>query len=176
MRMKKEISWKKQTIIFIAIIAAIIIADQLFKYYAVTVIKELPRGRGEFIPGFMIFNYTENTGAAMSMFSGATWILACISGVMAVVVLYLLFKHKEITSWLYKLSLCFVAGGAIGNLLDRVFRGYVVDFLEFDFVRLAIFNVADIFICTGAVMLAVYVIMAWEKDRKNKGSHANEEE
>ncbi len=164
----KNISWNKQKIIFILIIAAIIVGDQIAKYFAQTVLPGEPGKSAEFIDGFMRFIYTENTGAAFSLFGGATWILAIISGVMAVVVIVLLFKTKDIDSWLCKLGLCFIAGGAIGNLLDRVFRGYVVDMMEFEFVDFAVFNVADCFVTFGAVMVCIFIIWYWEKSRKKQ--------
>ncbi len=80
----------------------------------------------------------------------------------------LLFKTKDIDSWLCKLGLCFIAGGAIGNLLDRVFRGYVVDMMEFEFVDFAVFNVADCFVTFGAVMVCIFIIWYWEKSRKKQ--------
>ncbi len=162
----KIMSYKKQRILFIVIIGAILLLDQAVKLYALDVIRYAPGGYVDFIPGFMSLTYVENTGMAFSMLSNATWLLAIVSAVMAIVVLYILFKYIKINSWLFKLSLCFVAGGAIGNLIDRVFRGFVVDMMQFDFVDFAVFNVADSFVCVGAVMLAVFVIWFWEKSRK----------
>jgi 23S rRNA pseudouridine1911/1915/1917 synthase len=160
--------WKKQKIIFIIVIAAIVAADQITKYIAKTVLPAEPGMTVGFIDGFMRFTYIENTGAAFSFFAGATWLLAVISAVMAVVVIIFLFKTKDIDSWLCKLALCFIAGGAIGNLIDRLAMGYVVDMLEFEFVNFAVFNVADCFVTFGAVMLCIFIIWFWEKSRKRK--------
>jgi signal peptidase II len=166
----KEMSCKNQRILFIALIAAIAVFDQVVKYEAVWVLQTMPGGRADFIPGFMNLVYMENTGAAFSLFSNATWLLALVSAVLAGVVMYLLFRYVKIKSWLYKLSLCFISGGAVGNLLDRAFRGFVVDMLEFDFVDFAIFNAADSFVCVGAVMLGIFVIWVWDKSRKETGN------
>ncbi len=171
----KDTNYNKQRILFVAIIVAIVVFDQIVKYYAYTVLQHMPGGTADFIPGFMSLYYIENTGMAFSWFSNATWLLAVISGLMAVVVMYVLFRYITIKSWLFKASLCFVAGGAIGNLLDRVFRGFVVDMLRFDFVDFAVFNVADSFVCVGAVMLAIFVIWFWDKSRKEEKEEKKEE-
>lgn len=151
--------------LFILLIAAIVAGDQIAKYFAQSVLTELPGMTYTFIPGFINFTYAENTGAAFSMLNSATWLLAIASGAMAVVFTVILFKYRRVDSWLFKISLCFIVGGAIGNLIDRVFRGFVVDMLEFDFVNFAIFNVADSFVTIGAVMLGIYIIWFWGKHK-----------
>ncbi len=166
--MKKEMSLKKQSVLFIAMIAGVVLFDQGIKYWASGVLQYLPGKTMAFIPGFMNLHYVENTGAAFSLFSNATWLLALLSAVMACVVIWFLWKYRTVDSWLYKLSMCFIAGGAIGNLIDRVFLGYVVDMLEFDFIRFAVFNVADSFVCVGAVMLGIFIIWFWDKHKKEK--------
>lgn len=166
--MKKKLSYQKQTVIFIVIMAGIVAFDQAVKYWSSNVLAAAPGQTMQLIPGFMHLRYWENTGAAFSMFSNATWVLAVLSAVMACVVIWLLFKFRRIDSWLFKLALCFIAGGAIGNLIDRFFLGYVVDMLEFSFVNFAIFNVADSFVCVGAVMLAVFIIWFWDKHKKEE--------
>ncbi|HBU12477.1 MAG TPA: signal peptidase II [Clostridiales bacterium] len=163
----KEMEWKKQKWVVLAIIVGIIIFDQVSKYLAQEILMGLPGQSVEFIPGFFSFTYAENTGAAFSIFSNATWALAIVSAVLAVIMVVVLYKARNFKSWLMKLSLSFIIGGAIGNLIDRVFRGFVVDMLEFQF-NFAVFNVADSFVCIGAVMLGVFVIWFWEKDKKKE--------
>ncbi len=152
--------------IYAIIIAAVVIFDQIIKYVSVINLAHMPGQSVPFIPGFMNFTYVENTGAAFSLFNDATWVLAIISLIMSVVVIYFLFKYKDKFSWLFRLSMCFIAGGAIGNLIDRLFLGYVVDMLEFAFVDFAIFNVADAFLTFGAIMLGVFIIWFWDKEKK----------
>ncbi len=153
--------------IYVLLIAAIIAGDQIVK---MIVASTMTIGQSfALIPGFVNITYVQNTGAAFSLFSNATWVLAILSGVMAVVVIYLLFKYKnQFKSKLFNVSMAFIAGGAIGNLIDRVAHGYVIDMLEFDFVNFAIFNVADSFVCIGAVMLGVFVIWFWDKHKKSE--------
>ncbi len=158
----------KKLVIFVLIIAGAIIFDQAVKYWASTVLQHVPGQTLDFIPGFMNFHYVENTGAAFSLFSNATPFLAVVSAVMAVVLIVFLWKYRNIKSNLFRLSMCFIIGGAIGNLIDRVFLGYVVDMLEFSFVNFAIFNVADSFACIGAVMLAIFIIWFWDKHQKKE--------
>ncbi|WP_066648590.1 signal peptidase II [Christensenella timonensis] len=151
--------------IYVLLIAAIVAGDQVVK---MVVASTMAVGQSfPLIPGFANITYMQNTGAAFSLFSDATWVLALLSGVMAVVVICILFKYKKkFKSNLFNLAMAFIAGGAIGNLIDRVAHGYVIDMLEFDFVNFAIFNVADSFVCIGAVMLGIFVIWFWDKHKK----------
>jgi len=168
---------KKQWIAFIAIIAAIVAFDQITKYAARTALPHLPGMTMRFIPGFVNLTYVENTGAAFSMLRNATWLLTIMSLVMACVVIWLLFRYSgQMKSKLFNTAMCFIAGGAIGNLVDRIARGFVVDMLEFDFVDFAIFNVADCFITFGAVMLGIFVLWFWGKSEKAKKDGKNEPE
>tara|TARA_Y100000310_G_C20263097_1_gene614546 strand:+ start:159 stop:554 length:396 start_codon:yes stop_codon:yes gene_type:complete len=105
---------------------------------------------------FGVFNYTTNTGAAFSLFTGYVEILALISFLVSIFILYLYKKYPE-----YSLPLAFVFGGAIGNLIDRVYFGYVRDFI--DLKVWPIFNVADSFNVIG-VFLLIYLM--WKEDKK----------
>lgn len=159
---------KKQVVgnmIYVLLIAAIIIGDQLVKYITV---MNIPVGQSiTFIPGFMDFTHVQNTGAAFSLFSNATWVLTLLSSIMAVVVIFLLFKYKDkLNSRLFNIAMVFIAGGAIGNIIDRISQSYVTDMLQFTFVDFAIFNVADSFVCIGAVLLGIYVLWFWDKSKK----------
>ncbi|MEA5004574.1 MAG: signal peptidase II [Christensenella sp.] len=151
--------------IYVLLIAAIVAGDQIVK---MIVASTMTVGQSfSLIPGFVNITYVQNTGAAFSLFSNATWILAILSSVMAVIVIYILFKYKnQFKSKLFNFSMAFIAGGAIGNVIDRIAHGYVIDMLEFDFVNFAIFNVADSFVCIGAVMLGIFVIWFWDKHKK----------
>ena len=153
--------------IYVILIALIVAGDQLVKY---AVASTMAVGQSiSFIPGFMNITYVQNTGAAFSIFSNATWLLAIVSAVMAVVVVFCLFRfRKRFDSKLFNFSMAFIAAGAIGNVIDRIAHGYVIDMLEFDFVNFAIFNVADCFVTFGAIMFAVFVIWFWDKKKKTE--------
>lgn len=161
--------------IYVLLIAAIVIGDQIAKYFTVA---NLPVGGSvTFIPGFMDFTHVQNTGAAFSMFSNATWLLALLSAVMAAVVIFLLFKYKkQANSKLFNIAMTFIAGGAIGNLIDRIVQGYVTDMMQFSFVNFAVFNVADCFVTFGAVMLGVWVLWFWDKHKKTETKDDNTKE
>ena len=107
-----------------------------------------------------------NTGAAWGIFSGKTLTLVIVSVVM--IGLFFVFNHfvKNKNTW-YCIALGFVLGGAIGNLIDRVWLKYVRDFIFLDFFpTFPVFNLADSFLCVGAVMLAIYILFMTE--RKNE--------
>ncbi len=162
--------------IYVILIIAIVAGDQIAKYFTAT---GLAVGQSvTFIPGFMDFTYLQNTGAAFSMFSNATWVLALVSGVMAAVVIFLLCKYgKKLNSRLFNLSMSFIAAGAIGNLIDRIAHGYVIDMMQFTFVNFAVFNVADCFVTFGAIMLGVYIMWFWDKHKKTeKEKHGDAQE
>ena len=101
-----------------------------------------------------------NTGAAFGLFSGNTFALALVSIVM--IVALLIFNHfMKNKNWWYCISFGFVMGGAIGNLYDRLAFNMVRDFIYLDFFpSFPTFNVADSFLCVGAVMLAIYILFS----------------
>ena len=112
-----------------------------------------------FIPHIMNFHFTYNTGAAWSILSDHRVLLAIISVIASVFLCYLIKDFNMKKHPLYSISIVLVAAGAIGNLIDRVFRAKgVVDFLEFDFIEFPIFNIADTFLTIGVVLLAIYIL------------------
>ena len=146
------------------IVAALIVGlDQLAKYLVITKIGA--HNVVHAIPGLFDFVYVENTGAAFSILSDSTGILSIISILFCVgVVVYWILKKPE--HILMKTSLALLFAGALGNAIDRIFRGYVVDFIETAFMDFPVFNVADIAITCGAVIMAVYIIF-FDKDEKD---------
>lgn len=132
-----------------------VILDQLTKAIVVSqmaLYEEVP-----FLPGLIRFYHTRNTGAAFSMFSDNRWVFMAFSVIAMMIMTYLLVKFHG-RHWLLSVSLAAVLGGGIGNMIDRVLSGYVVDFLDFQFMKFAVFNVADIFVTCGSVALAVYIL------------------
>ena len=116
------------------------------------------------VKGFLDITYTENTGAAFGSFSDGTLALTIITAiVISLLLAYLLIAKRKDT--LLRISLVLIAGGGIGNLVDRVGLGYVRDFFEFTFTtKWGIFNIADCFVSVGAVMLVGYLIFVIIKD------------
>ena len=142
--------------LWILIIIGSIWLDQLTKWLAVTLLQGNPSV--PIIPEVFQLTYLENPGAAFGMLQNNRWVFLIIStiGILAVL-FYLLIKRP--TSKLLCLSLSFIVGGGIGNMIDRVLLGYVVDFFDFCLINFAIFNVADSFVCVGAGILALWVIL-----------------
>ncbi len=141
----------------ILIIAAVLL-DRLTKYL---VCANIYNSSAQFIPGFIGFRYCENTGAAFSIFNSPTGtvVLTVISAVMAVVLIYAVFYLKKKNAPRpIGFFLAMIAGGAIGNLIDRLFLGYVIDFIETEFMNFAIFNVADCFVTVGVALLIIYLV------------------
>lgn len=114
------------------------------------------------IPGVIDFVYVENTGAAFSLLSSHTWLLGVVSALFCAAIAAYMAKMK-FTDKRYVIIGGMLLGGAFGNGIDRIFRGYVVDFIEFAFVRFPVFNIADIAITVGAALLVGLVILQKEK-------------
>ena len=149
-------------LIWTMIAAIIVVLDQFSKYMVLT---NLEHQVVHIIPGLIDFVYVENTGAAFSILSENTGILGVISILFCIGVLaYWYFKKPE--HILMKLSLTMLFAGALGNAIDRIARGYVIDFIETVFIDFPVFNVADIAITCGAAIMAIYIIF-FDKDEKD---------
>ncbi len=131
-------------------------ADRLTK---ALVRGSLPLGGSRALwPGVAALRHVENTGAAFSLLSGQTWPLSLLTAAILAAVAVYLVRHRELPMGI-RLSLCMVLAGGLGNLFDRVAYGQVTDFIELLFVRFAVFNVADICITCGAVLLGILVLL-----------------
>jgi len=135
--------------------ALVVLLDQLFKHWVVIAIplhEEM-----ELIPGILRLTHVENTGAAFSILANQRWLLAGIAFVAAFILIMILLRYNE--GFWGTLGLAAVLGGAVGNLIDRVFYGHVIDMFEPVFVNFAIFNIADIFITLGGITFCVFFIV-----------------
>ncbi len=120
------------------------------------------------IGDFLKLTYLENTGAAFGMFSGNVVALTVVSSLFIVAfVVFDWFNHSN-NIW-YVLALGFIVGGAVGNIIDRIFLGYVRDFVSMSIFPF-VFNLADMFISIGVVCFAIYLIISMVKESKEKGS------
>jgi signal peptidase II len=143
-------------------IALIIILDQVTKFLAKT--RLYPNNDIELIPGIFDFTYVENRGAAFGIFQNMKFLLIGVTSVVIIFMIYYLIKNRHINKWI-TLSLILIIAGAIGNLIDRVYLGYVVDFFHFyikgvfDF---PVFNVADISVVCGTILLAINILLSKE--------------
>ena len=153
---------------FVLFVAGIVAADQFTKLLTVANIAlgaEVP-----FIPGLLRFTYVQNTGAAFSSFEGQQWLFALIFAVFTALMLWEYFKKKMPFSTFERWCIAAIYGGGLGNMIDRVRLGYVVDMIETEFIEFPVFNVADCFITCGCVLLMVSLILFnkefWKEEKK----------
>ena len=140
----------------------LILADFLCKRLAIQYLKNSSR---EIINGILRFTYVENTGAAFGIMKDMRWFFILLTVVLLAILFYL-FKKSYVKNLFMRTGLLLIISGAIGNLIDRILFGYVVDFIDFYIIDFPVFNVADCLICVGAAMLLIYYIFI-EKDIKN---------
>ena len=159
-----EDAMHKKKHIWCSIMIVLIVAfDQITKYLAA---KYLAGGKiVPFLPKIAQLRYAENPGMAFSMFSGARWVFVALTLAVCGGVLWYLLTDRCKSLWLYW-SLGVIVAGGIGNLIDRVRFGFVVDFIEPIFIDFAIFNIADCAVTCGATVLVVYLLLdCFKKDK-----------
>ena len=140
-------------------------ADQITKF----LVRRVP-GRREIVPGLLRVRPVRNTGMAFSMLSGHFWLLTVLTAVIIVWLVAWLIRKPDLPR-LMRAGFWMIAGGGLGNLVDRLIFGSVTDFLELEFMRFAVFNVADVFVCVGAALAAVGILI-YERDERRRGSGA----
>ena len=150
--------------------AFIVAADQFTKYLTVVNIplyEELP-----FIPGLLQLTYVQNTGAAFSSFEGQQWLFALIFVAFTGMLAYEYFKKPMGFTIFERWCIAAIYGGGLGNMIDRVRMGYVVDMIETTFMEFPVFNVADCFITCGCILLMGHLFLLnkefWKDDKKKK--------
>ncbi|VED67085.1 MULTISPECIES: signal peptidase II [Streptococcus] len=145
---------KRKVSIFISILL-LILMDQAVKGY---VVKEIPLGgMRRFIPKVVSLTYLKNSGAAFSMLENQQWFFAIITLIAMGAAFVYLYRHIKGSLWLL-LGLTLIISGGIGNFIDRVRQGFVVDMFHLDFMNFAIFNVADIYLTVGVGLLLIYIL------------------
>ncbi|MBD9207479.1 MAG: signal peptidase II [Clostridiales bacterium] len=150
------------------LLAACIAGDQLLKYW---VVRHLEIGQSAaFLPGLVRLTRLHNTGAAWGSFSGSTALLTAVTAVLLVAVAWLVLK-KVIRHPLGLCAAMLVLGGGIGNMIDRICRGYVVDMFDLEFMSYPIFNLADCFVVVGVILGAVYYLWFYDKYDGRKAKH-----
>ena len=137
---------------------AVVIADQLVKALSLRLTE-----RVTLIPGVLALTCTENTGMAFSLFSGRAWLLGVVSAV-CILLGWLVLRRYTLGRW-SRIGAMLMLGGALGNMIDRFLRGYVVDMFEALFVEFAIFNVADAALTIGTALMAISLIFCPEEWR-----------
>ena len=149
-------------------VLAIVAADQITKYL---VVANIPLyGDVSFLPGVLGLTYVQNTGAAFSAFQGMQWLFAVIFLLFTAAVLWEYFKKPMGFTRFERWCIAAIYGGGLGNMIDRVRLGYVVDMLETEFMSFPVFNLADCFISCGCVLLMAHLAFFnrkfWKDDKK----------
>lgn len=145
---------KKRGIIA-GIIAALIVIDQLVKAY---VVQNIAIGEiKSWIPNLVSLTYLQNRGAAFSILQDQQWFFALITFVVMGVAVWYLHKHIEDSWWLVT-GLVLIISGGLGNFIDRISQGFVVDMFHLDFINFAIFNVADSYLTVGVIVLVLAML------------------
>ena len=146
------------------LIVLVAAADQLIKYAVLH--STLAAGESvTLIPRVLQLRYVENTGAAFSLLSDHTVLLSVVTGAVIVVGVVLILTGRIRSRFLNIVIACVLAGG-LGNLIDRILRGFVVDYIEVLFVNFAVFNFADCFVTVGEFLLVAYLLYDVFKDSK----------
>lgn len=153
---------------WIIVIAAAVVVDQVSKILVIKYLKDIVSV--ELIPGIFRFTYVENRGAAFGMLSDNRWVFMIISTLAIGALIVYLWKFRP-DSRLACLALSMIAGGGIGNMIDRVALGYVVDFIDFcafPSVWMWVFNIADAFVCVGAGLLILWLIISMAQESREQ--------
>ncbi len=153
---------------YLLLIAAVASLDQLSKFL---VVEYIPlNGNVPFLPGILSLTYTKNTGAAWSMLAGQQWLFALIFVIFTALILVEFFKKPMPFTSLERWCIAAVYAGGLGNMIDRVRLGYVVDMIKTDFMVFPIFNVADCFITCGCILLLIHLVFFnkefWKEEKK----------
>lgn len=141
--------------LYALIIVLLIGIDQLSKIWALNSLKDI--GSIPVIENVFHFTYVENRGAAFGMFQNNQTIFVIVALASSIFGLYYLYKNKNI-NLIGKTGIILIISGAIGNLIDRVRLGFVVDYFDFRFIWEYVFNLADVFVVVGTILLCVYII------------------
>lgn len=153
------------SLISIIVIAALTAVDQIIKFFVERDLQ--PVGEKAFIDGFIGWQYVRNTGAAFGSFSNSTMILTIFTAILLIAGTAALLMGK-IKNTFYRVCAVIIIAGGLGNLIDRIFRGFVVDYIEVQFMNFAIFNFADILVTCGAFMIMGYTVYDIIKEQKAK--------
>lgn len=150
---------------YLIVAALLVVCDQLVKYW---VVSNLSLGEiMNVIPNVFSLTYYQNSGAAWSILQGQMWFFAIVTFVAVPLCIWLLWKNRR-GSKFYSLALGLVIAGALGNFIDRMRLGYVVDMFQTDFMNFPIFNVADMCLTIGVVMVFIYALFEERFERKTK--------
>ena len=152
--------------------AALIGLDQITKLLSVAFLM----GQEPFvlIPGVLELNFTTNPGVAFGLFAGNRFIFIGLTSVVLLVILVVLLSGKMRSQTMITVSGVMIVAGGVGNLIDRIFRGEVVDFIYFKLINFPIFNLADCYVVIGAAMLLVFYLFLFNEEKPARKSALKE--
>lgn len=161
--------------LFIFAAVLLVALDQAVKYWAFTVLQA--QGTLPLIENVFHLTYVENRGAAFSLLSAQNWpwlfvVLAAVITIVAFVALYKGWLQTALGRW----SVVLIVAGAVGNAVDRIWHGFVVDLFDFRLIGFPVFNVADIFICVGGVLFVLYFMVQHKDAPKETETEPNRHE
>lgn len=141
---------------FISLIvgAVLVIIDQIIKYFVSAYLQ--PVGSVSVIDNIFSLTYVENKGVAFGMFSDMRWIFVALTSILLAIIIFYMFKKRPKGKFFYVCA-ALIIGGGIGNLIDRIFYGYVIDYLSLSFFP-PVCNFADYCITAGTIMLVIYLL------------------
>ncbi len=151
-------------IIALLLSAAAVAVDQAIKMLVLQNVK--PAGKITAIPGFLDFFYLENRGAAFGVLQNQKWFFIAVVTIVCIAFIIALFRYSNHGFFSYTASILIIGGG-IGNLIDRVRLGYVIDYISVSFFS-PIFNFADCCVTVGTVLLIIHLLLFAEKDRNTE--------
>lgn len=157
-----------QYILMALMALGITLADQVTKYLTVANIPLFQKV--DVLDGLFHLTYVQNTGAAFSSFEGMMWLFALIFGLFTAAIVWEFWKKAMGFTNFERWCIVAIWAGGLGNMIDRLRLGYVVDMVYLDFIRFPVFNVADIFITCGCLILLVHLVFFnrdfWKDDKK----------
>lgn len=156
--------------IMAAVAAAVVGLDQWTKWLTVQNVPLYAEGKS--ILGVFSITHIENNGGAWGMLGGQMWLFLLVMVVFLALLVIAVWK-KWLTKKIELLCLAAIAGGGIGNMIDRLRFGRVTDMIKLDFVEFPVFNVADCFITTGCVLLLIYILFFDRQKKKTDNEAAN---
>ena len=141
---------------FISLIvgAVLVIIDQIIKYFVSVYLQ--PVGSVSVIDNLVSLTYVENKGVAFGMFSDMRWVFVALTSVLLAIIIFYMFRKRPKGKFFY-ICAALIIGGGIGNLIDRIFYGYVIDYLSLSFFP-PVCNFADYCITAGTIMLVIYLL------------------
>lgn len=177
--MKKKVSGWNTFLFSVVLIFGLLFLDQFTKHLTRVYLKDAPV---ILIKDVLSLRYVENRGIGFGLFQGKVPVILVLNVLLLLVIVYILAKLPQIKRAMpVRLTLLFTVSGALGNIIDRLYLGYVVDMISFDLIHFPVFNVADIFVTVSIVVFAILYLFYYKENELEKwifhkrNDHCNEQ-